>query len=58
MSRAFIFWLIMLVLLIFGGIVYWPMASGGHFWYLGYPLVNWILMALLGWKVFGSAIHE
>lgn len=54
MSIGFLFWLLMVLWLIFG-IFYpswgvWGVAFGGN-------LLLWIIIALLGWKVFGAAIH-
>lgn len=56
MPLPILFWVLMLLWLIFGFWVYrvpgspYPWERGGaHF-------LTWILLALLGWKVFGSAI--
>ena len=51
LSLGFIFWLIMLLLLIFGLWHTWP-----NYPLVGMNLVVWILLALLGWKVFGPMI--
>lgn len=54
MTTGLLFWVIMLVGLLFGGytnrttIATWAMNN----------LVLWVLLALLGWKVFGPAIHN
>ncbi len=58
MTIGFLFWLIMLIWLIFGFLISTPVTiggqsvpgSGGH-------LLLWILLALLGWGIFGFPIH-
>jgi hypothetical protein len=41
----------MLIWLIFGCYKNpWPWPLGGH-------IILWVLLALLGWKVFGPALH-
>lgn len=54
MSIALIFWVIMLVWLLFG--FYNNRATIGT-WVAG-ALFEWVLFALLGWAVFGPAIHR
>ena len=55
MTRGTIFWVIMILLLIGGVFVNWP--HGGVAPYpLAYGLVEWVLLALLGWNVFGPAV--
>jgi hypothetical protein len=54
MSRNLAFWIIYLITLL-GAIVY-------PFWPLGWPIwpMMWlmmILMALMGWQVFGAPLH-
>ena len=58
MSKGTAFWILMLLWLIFGLINYWPGTAVGliAFAPLGGALVLWILLALLGWQVFGSAV--
>lgn len=57
MSIGLIFWVIMLVWLVFGLYTNWPAAgSGGRA--IGGVVLEWILFALLGWAVFGAAIHR
>ncbi len=52
MTIAFLFWLLMILWLIFG--LY--MGRDNHLW-LGGGLLLWILLFLLGWKVFGFPIQ-
>lgn len=60
MSRGVLFWVLMLLWLIFGLIVWWPVAgaAGGVWLYApaGNHILVWVLFALLGWQVFGPAI--
>lgn len=44
----------MLVTLLFG---LWTNRASGPY-VIGNALIVWVLLALLGWKVFGSAIHN
>jgi len=46
----------MLLLLVLGVLAYWP-KPGPPYWGTGFALVTWLLLALLGWKTFGPAIH-
>lgn len=56
MSMGLVFWIIMLIWLIFWvGIWAYP---GWPYWGHIHPLIFWILLALLGWKVFGPMIHS
>lgn len=57
MSTGLLFWIIMLLLLILGFVAYWPRA-GAPYWPMGFSFVVWVLLALLGWKVFGPALHS
>lgn len=54
MSIALIFWVIMLVWLLFG---FYINRSTIGAWVSG-ALFEWVLFALLGWAVFGPAIHR
>jgi hypothetical protein len=53
MSIGMLFWVIMIVLLVTDFLVYWP--AGPH--PFGGRVVLWVLLFLLGWKVFGFPIH-
>jgi O-antigen ligase len=57
MSIALLFWLIMVIWLVFGFWSNWPLnaANGRPF---GNTLLGFVLFAILGWAVFGSAIHR
>lgn len=56
MSKGLLFWVIMIIWLIFGLFTNWP-AGGSRPWPLGAHIILWILLALLGWQVFGAAIR-
>ena len=54
MTLAMLFWILLIISLLFGG--YSNRATLGQ-WALG-NLVLWVLLALLGWAVFGAAVHR
>lgn len=56
MTAGTLFWIIMLIVLLFGAWTYYssPVAWG----FAGINLILWVLLALLGWKVFGPAIKQ
>jgi hypothetical protein len=57
MSIAFLFWLLMILWLVFG--LYWNRADlrGGNYGLAGGNLMLFIVLFLLGWKVFGFPIQ-
>jgi hypothetical protein len=52
MTIALLFWILMLFWLCFGA---WQNGALG--WPLGGHLLLWVVIALLGWNVFGPMIH-
>lgn len=54
MSFSLLFWIIYIVAVLFGGYVGYAPANR---WYLGPFGIVMILVGLLGWKVFGPAVH-
>lgn len=56
MTIGLLFWILMIIWLVFGLIIVWP-AAGPRYYPVGGHLLVWILLALLGWKVFGPALH-
>lgn len=58
MSFGLLFWILMLISLLFGLRSSWPgerpIARG---WLVGNSLVLFILLLLIGWKVFGAPVH-
>jgi hypothetical protein len=61
MSIGFIFWLLMILWLLFGLYLNWPRgavpAGGAVYGVVGGNLLLFILLFLLGWKVFGFVIQ-
>jgi hypothetical protein len=60
MSKGLAFWIIMLILLIFGiwtGYMTPVVANGYAHYYLGMSAVTYVLLFLLGWQVFGFPIQ-
>jgi hypothetical protein len=55
MTRGTIFWVIMIILAILAVASYWG-HSGGPYWGMGMTVVQYVLLGLLGWQVFGAAI--
>lgn len=53
MSMGILFWVLMIVSLIFGFLGH---RLGGAYGPIGNNLLLWILLALLGWAVFGAPI--
>lgn len=55
MGIGVLFWVIFLIALLFGGYgVYAPAAWPGVRWG---PLIVVVLVGILGWRVFGPAVH-
>jgi len=53
MTIGFLFWIIMLFLLFFG----WRVNRGtAGYWGFGFSGTIWILLFLIGWKIFGFPI--
>lgn len=58
MSLGLVFWILMLLWLVLG--LYWRWPATGQpraLWPLGGDLLLFILLLLLGWKVFGAPVH-
>lgn len=57
MTLGFLFWLLMILWLLFG--LYWNRTDiqGGNYGILGGNLLLFVLLFLLGWKVFGFVIQ-
>lgn len=60
MSFALIYWILMLIWLVFGLWSNWPAGTpgGSGFRPLGGTLLLFILLVLLGWRVFGAPVHS
>lgn len=58
MSKALAFWIVWLIVLIFGGFVGYTYAGVGYAHYgLGMDFAVMFLIFLLGWQVFGFPIQ-
>lgn len=57
MSIGIVYWIIILLWLIFGLWQSWP-TPGTKPWTMGGNIVLFILLVLLGWRVFGPPIHS
>lgn len=52
-----IFWMLMILAFVLGVFIYWPTDGHTIFWGgAGMSLFQFVLFALLGWKVFGPAV--
>jgi hypothetical protein len=58
MNIATLFWVIMVIWLLFGLWSSWPAAGTNPVRPVGGLIILWVVIALLGWQVFGSAIHR
>ena len=58
MQIGLLYWILMLLWLLFGLAWNWPGSRwSGHYGPIGNTLLLFILLLLLGWKVFGSPIR-
>lgn len=55
MSLSLAFWILMLIWLVFG--LAWHFGALGVYGPWGGGLLLFVLLALLGWKVFGAPLH-
>lgn len=57
MPIGVLFWVLMILWLLFG--LYWNRNDlrGGHYGVMGGNLVLFLLLGLLGWKVFGPVLQ-
>ena len=59
MKIGTLFWVLMILWFILGVFAFWPTAAGwAAYAPLGGNLLLWVLLALLGWQVFGPAIQK
>lgn len=56
MTLGLCFWILMLLWLVFG--FAWHAGAMGPYAVWGNSLLLFLLLALLGWQVFGSALHK
>lgn len=59
MTRGLIFWVLMLIWLVFGLVVFSGYAYGpsGHYFVGAGNLLQFILFLLLGWQVYGPPVR-
>lgn len=57
MSSGFVYWLLMLLSFLFGFYAWAPEFRSGRYGILGGNVLLFILLFLLGWKVFGWPIQ-
>ena len=57
MAIGMAFWVLMLIWLVFGVAASWPGAPLGQYHGIVGNLLIFVLFALLGWHVFGAALH-
>jgi len=60
MKIGLLFWILMLIWLVFGLWLTWPASTGSAlaFGLVGGNLLLFLVIGLLGWKVFGSPVQE
>lgn len=58
MSIGVLFWVLIILSVIFGGWSSWPDSKAPGFVRSGGSLLTLVLIALLGWRVFGAALHN
>lgn len=57
MAIGLLFWILMLIWLVFGSVRDWP-APGTRPWPIVGLGLQWILFAIIGWQLFGPALHK
>jgi len=57
MTFALCYWILMLIWLVFGILSHFGLVSGAYM-AAGNTVLLFILFLLLGWKIFGSPIHD
>lgn len=58
MNKATIFWLLMILWAIFGIWAGWVWVRGEHYAPVGGSVLLFVLLALLGYRVFGSPMKD
>lgn len=56
MPLAYFFWAIYVICIVFGVWGYWEPTQPNWRQRVGFYLVLWILVGMLGWQVFGSVV--
>lgn len=58
MQLSLLFWILMLLWAIFGVFPTFPRGATPSYWPFAGSLLLFVLVGLLGWQVFGPAIHH
>lgn len=58
LSLGLAFWIIVLIWVVFGAISSFNPGTFGPYGIYGHPLIVFVLLCLLGWQVFGPALHK
>ena len=56
MSIGLLFWLLMILWILLGAGLAWPRDEANRYGF-GANLLLWVVIALLGWKVFGFVLQ-
>jgi len=56
MPIGYIFWGLMIIWFVFGAVAWQQPDTFGRFGLVGHSFLLFILLAMLGWQVFGAAI--
>lgn len=56
MTRGTIFWVLMILWLVFGGMIFFGSGDAIRWGMHGSNLLTFVLFGLLGWQVYGPAI--
>ena len=58
MQISLLFWILMLLWAIFGVAPTFPRGENVTYWGFAGSLLLFVLIGLLGWQVFGAAVHR
>jgi hypothetical protein len=58
MTRSALFWIIMIILFICGVGNFYGHTEHYSYWWMGMSVVQFVLIGLLGWQVYGPAIKS
>ncbi len=58
MQLSLLFWILMLLWAIFGVFPTFPRGTDPKYWPFAGSLLLFILIGVLGWQVFGAAVHR
>lgn len=58
MTLSVLFWILMIIWLVFGAWVEYVPGQPYPFRRFGGSFLIWVLLAILGWAVFGTPVHR